>query len=154
MEVAADLASSATLCSSGDQSPFKSRASALPHVALKACSGCGSSRCQSDQELGLCLESQEVGSPGTLSPGNAKSHSKSQHLVGSTLGGQGIATPFPQSLPFPEVGGGWTQSRNPALTSFTQLQSRPVAPCQLHGGGVRGRHYWGEEIRTSSRSLL
>lgn len=44
-------------------------------------------------EPGLCLESQEVGSAEALSPGYAKSLSKNQDW-GSTIGGQGIATPF------------------------------------------------------------
>ena len=60
-------------------------------------------------------------------------------------------------LPFPEAseppgGGVWPQSPSPALTSFTQLWQKPMALCQLHGGGLGG-HPWDGGM-TSSRSLL
>lgn len=72
MVVAADLASWAAVCSSGDHSPFKSRASALLHVALKPCSGRVSTyhlsiRAGGGLLNGLCLESQEVGSSEAVS---------------------------------------------------------------------------------------
>lgn len=52
MEVAADLASWATICFSRDHNPFKSSVSALFPVALKTRSGRVSTHRLSDQEGG------------------------------------------------------------------------------------------------------